>query len=64
MLLLDVKNLIIIIINNNNDNNLRYNNNNYKYNNNNFSRRFFIPFSVCFSIDSIKSDFKKGEGRI
>ena len=27
-----------------------------------FSRRFFIAFSVCFSIDSIKFDFKKGEG--
>ena len=25
-----------------------------------FSRRFFIPFSVCFSIESIKFDFKKG----
>ena len=29
-----------------------------------FLRRFFIPFSVCFSIDSIKFDFKKGEGSI
>ena len=29
-----------------------------------FSRRFFIPFSVCFSIDSIKFNFKKGEGSI
>ena len=29
-----------------------------------FSRRFFIPFSVCFSIDSIKFDFKKGKGSI
>ena len=29
-----------------------------------FSRRFFIPFSVCFSIDSIKFDFYKGEGGI
>ena len=28
------------------------------------SRRFFIPFSVCFSIDSTKFDFKKGEGSI
>ena len=29
-----------------------------------FSRRLFIPFSVCFSIDSNKFDFKKGEGSI
>ena len=29
-----------------------------------FSRRFFISFSVCFSIDSIKFDFKKCEGGI
>ena len=29
-----------------------------------FSRRFFIPFSVCFSINSIKFDFKKDEGSI
>ena len=28
------------------------------------SRRFFIHFSVCFSIDSIKFDFKKGQGSI
>ena len=27
-----------------------------------FSRRFFNPFSFCFNIDSIKFDFKKGEG--
>ena len=27
-----------------------------------FSRRFFIPFNVCFSTDSIKFDFKKDEG--
>ena len=26
-----------------------------------FSRGFFIPFSVCFGIDSIKFDFKKAE---
>ena len=29
-----------------------------------FSRRFFVPFSVCFSNDSIKFDFKKGKGSI
>ena len=27
-----------------------------------FSRRFFISFSVCLSIDPIKFDFKKGQG--
>ena len=27
-----------------------------------FSKRFFISFSVCLSIDSIKFDFEKGEG--
>ena len=30
----------------------------------NLSRRFFIPFSICFSIDSIKFDLKKGECNI
>ena len=29
-----------------------------------FSRRFFIPISVCFNIDSINFDFKKGKGSI
>ena len=29
-----------------------------------FSRRLFIPFSVCFSIDSNKFDFKKGKGSL
>ena len=29
-----------------------------------FSGRFFIPFSVCFSIDSIRFDFEKGESSI
>ena len=29
-----------------------------------FSGRFSIPLCVCFSIDSIKFDFKKGEGSI
>ena len=29
-----------------------------------FSRRFFNPSSFCFNIDSIKFDFKKGEGSI
>ena len=28
-----------------------------------FSWIFFIPFSVCFRIDSTKFDFMKGEGR-
>ena len=28
------------------------------------SRRFSVPLSVCFSIDSIKFDFKKGKGSI
>ena len=26
-----------------------------------FAKRFFISFSVCFSIDSIEFDFKKGK---
>ena len=29
-----------------------------------FLGRFFIPFSVCFSIDSVKFDFNKGQGSI
>ena len=29
-----------------------------------FSRRVFIPFSVCFSIDPIKFDIKKSQGSI
>ena len=29
-----------------------------------FQGHFFVPFSVCFSIDSMKFDFKKGEGSI
>ena len=29
-----------------------------------FFKEIFIIFSVCFSIDSIKFDFKKGEGSI
>ena len=29
-----------------------------------FSSRFFVLFSVCFSVDSTKYDFKKGEGSI
>ena len=29
-----------------------------------YSGRLFISFSVCFSIDLIKFDFKKGQGSI
>ena len=29
-----------------------------------FLRRFFVSFSVCFSIDPIKFDFKKRQGSI
>ena len=63
------KNYILILKNNNNNNN---NNNNKKrmimiIKNRKitvviFSRRFPVSFDVCFSVDPIKFDFRKGPG--